>query len=584
MDVLLVAPSLGKRYEAYSAREYLGLEYVAAFLRHHGYHVGLLNCNVGTTAQKVAKTAVKETPMVVGISIPTLPNVPGAFHIVENLHAAGYTGHITLGGHVATFGYHHILRTMPAVTSVVRGEGEHTFYELVQTVASGSPLGKVKGIAFKDADEIVVTAPRPLIKDIDVLPFPARDFLEDIMEKIPKLIFASVATGRGCYGGCTFCSVRAFYELSEGPNIRLRSPKNIVDELEDLMKQYGISVFTFVDDNFIGPGTKGKKRAADIAQEILERGLNIKFTIYCRPDDVDEELFTLLQRAGLVRVFVGIEAGVSSILKRFRKGTTVEENSEAITILRNSGLSWGVGFILYDPDTTFEEFKKNVQFIRETGLHHCPANIFLLNGLTVYPGTPVEAILKEKGRLNYTQKEDPLETLLNVLGPGYKIPDPRVQASREVVDVAKTVLNQQFDTVWPLFGEWDRWIESVMNITGFHLHVLSTVPEFKVCIGDQLDRWRNDFGMLVINILETMITFFDDGNDPQKVNVLLSRVNSMIEEYNMSIFGAPFEEKIAEIHELLNKDQFEFQVDGMSYVLSVAKKRLTTVKSKKKVP
>lgn len=590
MDILLIAPPESERVKAFSAREYLGLEYLAAFLRHHEYEVALLNCNSGTTAQEAVEAAITMNPRVVGIGIPAQPSLLGALRLIKNLHTAGYDGHITLGGHAPTFGFHDILRTMPEINTVVRGEGELTLLELMQTIESGGAFSDVKGISFRDGDEIVINPSRPLIKDIDALPFPSRDFLEEIIEKIPASARAAIATGRGCHRRCTFCSVRAFYDLSKGPKIRLRSPKRIVDEIEGVVDRYNVSSFLFVDDNFIGPGNQGKRRAAEIAQEIMKRGLDINFAMFCRADDVEEKLFILLKRAGLVRVFVGIESGVQSMLDRFRKGITVEENARAINILRKNGIVWDAGFMLYDPDTTFEEFKENVQFIRKINLYRYPSAVTLLNGLRIFPGTPIEATLRDAGRLNYIQGENnpssgnvwdgdesQIRKVLQLLNPDYEISNPDFEVIRQIVDETKVAIDLQYAAIWPLLIRWDYWLESVMKTTRFHLNVLNAIPEFKVYLGDQIERWCSNVGALIINILEAIVDFFENNNQRQEASVLFSHINSMISKYNMSHFNTSFEEKIAEIQELLNKEQFEFQANGVSYLLSFKRKDLTVL-------
>lgn len=590
IDVILIAPSEYRYVKAFSASEYLGLEYIAAFLRQHGYKVLMLNCNLNMTAQKAAEIAIKEKPKIIGISVPTMPNLPGTFELVKNLRTSGYNGHICLGGHFATFSCKDILVTMQEVNTIVRGEGELTFFELLQTIESGEPLTEVKGIAFRKGKEIIINQTRELIKDIDNLPFPSRDMLKEIIDNSPALARAAIASGRGCYGKCTFCSVRAFYELSTGPKIRLRSPKNIVAEIEYLTTTFKTPAIFFIDDNFIGPGKVGKRRATEIAEEILKRGLDIKFTLYCRANDIEESLFKLLKRAGLVRVFVGIESGMQTVLDRYNKGTTVEQNVNAINIIKRLGIAWDIGFILYDPDTTFEELKENIRFIRETTLYRYPAATLLLNGLTVYPGTPIEQIMKDNGRLKQIKGKTSrivgnprdgvslTEEISKLLDSDYEIFDTRARAIREIVDNLEAILSPQYDLIWPLIVEWFHWQELIMEIAGFDLKTINNIPDFKLHLGNQMERWIDNVGTLIINILETLVDFFENYTSEQ-AETFLPQIYSMIDQYNVRHFGTTFETKISEVQELLNKNQFEFQVDSTSYLLSVASKELTIGKS-----
>jgi anaerobic magnesium-protoporphyrin IX monomethyl ester cyclase len=595
IDVLLIASPEYRYVKAFSACEYLGLEYIAAFLRKHGYSVLMLNCNLNTTVQQAAEIALKENPKIIGISVPTIPNLPGTFDLVKNLRNCGYSGHICFGGHVATFSCRDILETMQDVDTIVRGEGELTFLKLLQTIESGEPLTKVDGIAFKNGKDVIINPARELIHNIDDLPFPSRDILAEIIDNNPELARASIAAGRGCYGKCTFCSVRAFYELSAGPKIRLRSPENVVDEIEYLVKRYNISEISFVDDNFIGPGKIGQKRASGIAEEILNRKLNITFTLYCRVNDINEFLFKLLKKAGLVRVFVGIESGVQTVLNRFNKGVTVEQNSEAINLLRRLGIAWDAGFILYDPSTTFEELKENIKFIRKTTLYRYPAATLLLNGLTVYPGTPIEQILKDEGRLKPIKgtnskiignPRDGIDSLSSeiskLLDSDYVILDKRAQKIREFVDLTEDALSPQYDIIWPLLSEWRHWLESGMETTGFNLETVKSITEFKLILGDQMERWIENIGTLIINILETFIEFFEDDSQIEHAEILKSQIYSMIYQFNFHHFETTFKEKMLEIQELMNKKQFKFQIDGSHYLLSMASKSFIVDKSSNK--
>lgn len=587
MDVLLIAPPEYRYVKAWTAREYLGLEYLAAFVRNHGYDVRILNCNRHATIRDVVETAVKDKPTIIGISIPTLPNLPGAFQIVRSLREAKYNGHISLGGHVATFECKDILEATSDVDTIVRGEGEHTFLELLQAVELQAPVAEVKGIALRKDGGVLINATRDLIKNVDELPFPSRDMLVEIVNTSTGSGTAAIASGRGCYGHCTFCSVHAFYKLSKGPKVRLRSPESIVDEIEDLVARFQIPSFFFIDDNFIGPGRSGKQRAATIAEEILRRELEIDFTLYCRADDVEEPLFKLLKRAGLARVFVGIESGVQSVLDRFKKGTTVEENMNAINTLRRAGITWDAGFILYDPEMTFEEFKENVSFLRSTAMYRYPAATLLLNGLTLYPGTPVESALKEEGRFKNLDEEnsiiignaregvEPLSgEFLKLMGLDYEIRDERMQEIRQIVDLVEVEISPQYDIIWPLFAEWRHWLDSVIEITGFTADVLKDVPEFKLHLGDQIERWMDNLGTLIINILEELADLYRDGEQIGRMEETLLEMYSLIDRYNMRHFSVKFENKMSEIKELLGRKQFEFQLNGLSYLLSMESKAL----------
>jgi hypothetical protein len=121
----------------------------------------------------------------------------------------------------------------------------------------------------------------------------------------------------------------------------------------------------FEDANFFGPGEKGTDRVVRIAEGILERDLGLSFRFECRTENVDEEVFTLLRRAGLEEVFIGVESFVPRVLDEMKKGATVEDNLRALDILAGLGIRAGVGFIAFDPDTTLEEFFTNLEMVKK---------------------------------------------------------------------------------------------------------------------------------------------------------------------------------------------------------------------------
>ena len=167
-----------------------------------------------------------------------------------------------MGGYHPSFNHQEMLEN-DYVDIVVIGEGEYTFPELVRTLEKGGDISKVKGIAYQD----VITPPRPLIKDLDQLPFPARHLLPMDHYKIlnMKLNTATIISSRGCPMQCSFCASAALH----GNRLRMRSAKNVVDEMEHLLKDHDAGMIAFMDDTF----TLKPNRVAEICDEIIKGNL-----------------------------------------------------------------------------------------------------------------------------------------------------------------------------------------------------------------------------------------------------------------------------------------------------------------------
>ncbi|KNZ68280.1 radical SAM protein [Thermincola ferriacetica] len=430
-DVLLINPP-SRINEAF---EHLGLGYLAACLREKGITVKILNMPTWTVPQALQQ--VKNfSSEILGISIPFQDSADLAFDFITALKSEGLDTHITIGGIYPTFCYEEIMHMFPAIDSVVLGEGEHTFVELAKTVLHGRDWRKIRGIAYRENDKIVTNEPRPLIKDLDSLPFPARDSLPEVLK---RLGFATMLSSRGCYGRCSFCSVIPFYSKF-GPKYRLRSSENVMEEIDVLYNEYGVRNIEFNDANFVGGKGHGFHRAREIAEEILKRNLDLRLSIQCRPDDVDEELFAILKRAGLSKVFLGVESGSQTMLDRFKKDITVEENIKALEILGRLDFIVIMGFITFDDRITIREFRENMAFIKKATrtMPISKLKFNLASKLIPLAGTEVEQYMKK------TQKYRG-----NSLGYAYNLDDVRLQ-----------MLYNAFDK----FGNFSRNVKRIFNV------------------------------------------------------------------------------------------------------------------------
>lgn len=356
IDILLINPYWSQLTEGI---EHLGLGYMAATLRKNGLSTVILDAPInGWNNDDTIKAAAEYSPSIIGVSIPFQDGANDALDLIKKLRQ-NFSGHITVGGIYPTFEYEPIMKEYGELDSIVLGEGEETVVELVNAVKNNMPLDTVDGIAFRSSGKIIKTRLRPLVEDLDSLPFPERDTLPMVFKKFN---YVSLVTSRGCYGRCSFCSVDGFYSTF-GPKYRVRSATNVVDEIEMLYKKYGVHNFMFNDANFIGGITSGRQRAIDIANEILKRDLKLEFRIQCRANDIDRELFKILKDAGLTRAYVGVESGSQAQLDRYQKDMTVEQNMKAMSILNDLGLYAKIGFIMFDRDATFDDLYNNITFI-----------------------------------------------------------------------------------------------------------------------------------------------------------------------------------------------------------------------------
>ncbi len=402
-----------RRYSAvligFPDQENLGLGYLASTLAERGFVAQTLDYRQG---RESILEAVRETkPLLVGFSLIFQYFLPQFAQLASYLRDNGVDHHFSVGGHFPSLRYEEVLRTVPELDSIVRCEGEVTLAELMQSLAQGTDWHNVAGIAYRTGSECVATPPRPLIADLDALPFPVRPACNQaILGKNAAPLLAS----RGCARNCSFCSIRQFYRLTPGKKVRVRSPERVAEEMRVLHEERRISVFLFQDDDF-PIWVVWSRWVEQFIQALHDKDLagRIIWKISCRADEVEVKLFTRMREAGLYMVYLGLESGNASGLRTLNKGLVVEDSLRAVATLKEIGLLVGYGFMLFDPSSTFESVRANVSFLRQITGDGATAALFCR--MLPYAGTPIEKCLTEEGRLHGT-----------VVDPGYDFLDARM--------------------------------------------------------------------------------------------------------------------------------------------------------------
>ncbi|MEW5717676.1 MAG: radical SAM protein [Chloroflexota bacterium] len=402
LDVLLVGAE---------ELENLSTRYLAAVLRQHGYTVEIAPFSTADEMDAVVERAQIVQPRLVGLSIIFQYRAPEFLALADELRRVLPHAHITTGGHFATFTARELVRDYPALDSVVRGEGELTLLELVRQLDAPETWDNILGLSFRRDSRVINNAPRPLIADLDTLPFPSRDTPP---QQHLGIGVSPIVGSRGCYRDCAFCSIRAFYGGSRGALQRFRSISNLVDEMEMLYRDFGVRFFIFNDDEWFPPGDARVERIDDLERGLARRKLDLIMSIKCRADDVDENLFRRLLDLGVTRAYVGVESGSDHSLRTLNKKTTVAQNQRALETLHRVGMLADFGLIFFDPDSTIEDVRANLAFFRAmAGDGQAPLSF---GRMEVYAGTPMLDRLTREGRLTG-----------DYLAWNYTIADPRVE-------------------------------------------------------------------------------------------------------------------------------------------------------------
>lgn len=477
--------------------EHLGICYLGAVIRQAGFPVTFIDgAAEGLSSEEVLTRIRLSQADFVGFSI-TCATITDALSISRQLKAERPGIHICLGGHHATFAARAILENEDCIDSIVRGDGEVTIIQLLTALQGGGSLEGIRGIYSRHSDGTVLTnEDRPVVSDLDALPFPARDVLESRISQ-GLALGVVISSSRGCPYRCRFCSTPEFYRLQSGSYWRARSAMNVVDEIQLLYEKYGLTEFDFVDDNCVLPTHESKQRLRDIATEILQRGLKINLYILSSVSVFgprDEQLLNLLRTAGMNRIFLGIESGYQPTLNLYGKPASPERNLAAVDFLSKSGFLLMCSTILFHPYATLEELRENSRFIRRL-MDKPTVGMFApyCRRLEVYPGIEIFEDIKRDGLL--------LSDKPYLDAYAYNFVSPTVQL---LADTMWNLLPSVVDTDWLI---WDTR-QLLLNIISY----AEQLDSQGLCIGqvrkecqqiiEEINRVNFDFFTLALELAE----------------------------------------------------------------------------------
>ncbi|MCX7747710.1 MAG: B12-binding domain-containing radical SAM protein [Clostridia bacterium] len=396
----------------------LGIAYIASVLSGNGFDVKALDLYY--TPIESSKTIIqKELGRIVGISCFSEQRV-STYRMIEYIRSLSKDVLIVLGGPHSNYLYKQLLESYP-VDVVILGEGEITFLEIARAYLKNESIDNIPGIAIKRDGKVVLTAGRKLIEDLDSLPFPAYEHflnteyasinwfreLEINGRKADNMKWTALVGSRGCAYNCSFCSTPTFWNR----RWRKRSPKNIVDEIEFLNKEYGYEFIDFSDDIF----TLDQAWAIDVCKEIIRRNVHISWNCCTRVDAVSQELLTWMKNAGCLFTAFGIESFSAKVLDAVNKKVTKEKILKACEVCNNVDMNIEFLLIVGSPGETDETIGETVELIETVKPFAVAPSI-----LTIFPGTQIYRDAVRDGFIDdsywLTEKPCPYDTREHDIG------------------------------------------------------------------------------------------------------------------------------------------------------------------------
>lgn len=363
----------------------LGLMYLASYIeRENNVEVSIFDSQTGDLS--ILEKLKSYKPEIVGITSQTA-QYPGVEKIVIDIKRLFPSVTIVVGGSHPSVRPSEVALN-PNIDIAVMGEGEITLSEIILSKNQKIDIGKIKGIAYKSNEKVILTPNRPVIKNLDILPIPAVHLIDLTKyrcspdNQIGKKTVL-ITTSRGCPFKCTFCAMKEKYQHK----YRVRSIESIEKELEYYIKN-GIDSLFIIDDIF----TLNKKAVYSFCNLLLKKKYNFRWWAQTRADCVDMEMLKLMKKSGCSILSFGVESGSDRILNLIKKETSLSQIRKAITDAKRAGIITRGAFILGLPEETLFESLKTIWFALSLPLQRAKFGL-----LVPYPGTEVwDIAVKEK--------------------------------------------------------------------------------------------------------------------------------------------------------------------------------------------
>lgn len=388
MKILLVSPSQAEIRKNISTSDFppLGLGYVAAALERAGYAVEIMDIDADKiTEENFIRTIKRKNFNLIGFNTTT-PTFNNAVRLSELVKENSDTFTVVGGVHASAMPEETM--KFASIDFLVKGEGEATIIELVRALEGSIEIESVDGLYYRKNGRTVNNKDRQLISNLDEVAFPARHLYKSRNYNYPDSLSAPVfpiITSRGCPAYCTFCAASCIFKH----RFRMRSPKNIADEIQLLISKYKAKEIHIWDDNFVFV----KSRVFGIRDELKRRNIKIRIAIPdgVRIDCVDREVLSALKNMGTYSIAYGVESGSQRILDNVNKNIRLEQVEKVIKMTREAGIEIWAFFILGLPGENEESIKNTIDFAKKIN-----PDIAKFHILKPFPGTKIFDELRAK--------------------------------------------------------------------------------------------------------------------------------------------------------------------------------------------
>lgn len=451
----------------------LGLGYMASYIRKHSTHtVEILDCigashgrrvnlgeytHIGLDEKEIADYLKKSKPDIVGITSSFTAHHREALDVAAAVKRYDPEIKVIFGGMHATMDRMETIKN-PAVDIIVMGDGEKVLLELLNDIESGRGYSKTPGTVARSGGEIIVNSMVAPIEELDSLPFPDFESLHmdyylgldaGALERFLDEPIGVIMSSRGCPFNCIFCATDRLFK-----KFRARSAKNIVDEIEYLVRKYSVKEIAFQDDCFLASAA----RVREICEEIIKRRINIRWSVPPGMNAwlLDYDLLKLMKKSGLYRVVIPVETASKETLKFIRKSVNLENTREMVRQCNKLGIRTSGNFMIGFPYETAKDIDETVGYILNTDFDVISILICQpLKGSDLY-----ELCKKEK-----IVGEEPMGGSV----PIYTLYDTKYFSAKELNIMRQDILKKFFK----------KRIRSLFTLRGFYYHIVCKAASMK---------------------------------------------------------------------------------------------------------
>lgn len=366
----------------------LALGYLSAALETHGHDTRILDADAENFCREECVAAIDAfSPDLVCMTVFTY-KLKSSQSLASAIKDKSQFPKIIIGGVHPTVAAEETMGGSAAIDYCVIGEGERTLIELIERISGDVAPTDVKGVAWRDGEEVVLNESREYIEQLDSLPFPnwgafKLDKYGSLYSK-EKILELPVLGSRGCVGGCSFC-----YRM-QGGRVRYRSIDNVIQEVTTDIETHGAKSLVFMDQVF----TANQERAKTICEKLIDNRVNKKATWVCqtRADLIETDTMRMLKKAGCTHISCGIESGAEETLAKNGKKLDLAKVRESLAIAKRAGLTVDTNYILGLPYDDRRSISQTIKYAPTTAADHASFFIFV-----PYPGTRGHKLAMENG-------------------------------------------------------------------------------------------------------------------------------------------------------------------------------------------